>query len=203
MFTVYNPFNEFTPGVSSQEIISRTFEHYNQYPPFFRTSQISFSHVTPLRAKRNVLLFTLLVCFLINYHRCGQEISIEPSSSDVYSSMLGTMDTFSHTWIPFTIGRSSRALPSTYANQELNGKEACMAVHCGVQLAFGFVLPLAVLGAEEIFSRKAFGARRGLKFSQDLPFLSLLQQLAIAVLQAAVGFQVVAVAVPILLAVLP
>lgn len=167
--------------------------------------QISFSHVTPLRSKRNVLLLTLLVCFLINYRRCGQEIIMEPSSSEVYSSILGTMDRLSCGWIPFCIGRFSDSIhiPINDTTQQFHGKEACMAVHGGIQLAFGYILPLTVLGAEEIISRKAFGARRGLKFSRHLPFISLVQQLAMALLQVAVGFQAVVVVVRIFLNLFP
>ena len=160
-----------------------------KFPSFFL--QIAFSHVTPVRAKRLLCLFTLFVCYAINYRRCSLEIEAEPSQNDFYSRMLTAIDTTGRKWLPFFVGRRSG---SNIDADRFTGEEACMAVHCTVQLVFGYILPMTVLHAEEIASRKAFGRRRGFKFPRNLPFLSVGQQIAMVAWYSVVGFQVILMA---------
>ena len=132
-------------------------------------------------------LFTVGVTIYGNSSRCGMELSEFPGQGQRYFQFLSFFQEILATWFPFS---STFSFGKDTFSSNLSELGACIAFKSTLHIVFGYFIPMAVLLAEELFSRKIFRKKYGLanNLTHSVSIM-IVQYLFLVPFQAAVTFQ--------------
>ena len=116
-------------------------------------ARLSISLITPLRTWKYIGCSGILVMLYHNVQRCAEELAVQGQGQRYKDILLASEGLFYGrlSLPPTRAGKSASLLASS-----LSDTGACLATRSWLQLTFGFLLPLAILSAEETLSRKHF-----------------------------------------------
>ena len=111
-------------------------------------------YILPIAYFRVISYFSLFQGFISSFARCQQEIALVPGLGGRYHALAFTVEENIFKWIPFPVA------PVTASDLENLDKigpvGTCFAVNSTLLVVIGHLLPMAVVVAEEIISRKSF-----------------------------------------------
>ena len=142
------------------------------------------------RAASLLCLTHLGMVILSNFTRCGFELADVPVQGQRYLQSVNMIRTFLTRWFPFP---SIFPFDSNTGTLNLTDMGACVILKSTMQVAIGYCVPMAVLLAEESFSRTSFRQRHGVSDTFTYPAsIIILQYLALIPFQAALTFHAAA-----------
>lgn len=131
--------------------------------------------------------YGILTFMYSSFERCRQEVEGVPGQGQRYMAMATTVESFiSQAFIPPT-SYPSRLPVGAAVLSEIG---SCVALHSSCLITFVYFLPMGVMIAEELVSRKAFSKRRRISSPAIHPAkVIIFQHLLLLPFQGAISFQ--------------
>ena len=109
----------------------------------------------PSHWKRMVSATAFLTAVCTNFYMCQDDLNGIPHIGEYYTKLAISFEETFFNLFPFHFGVVS-STSMQFKAAALDEFGACMAVHSTLQLCIGYLLPMAILIAEETISRQNF-----------------------------------------------